>query len=248
MLDSSEAVTGAYTSPLLATLFWRERASAVRSSVASLLQHKRLPDASALSVISLLPSPPPYKHSRSPTPPQLLTPVLLALADALCDPVRWHIATQTFMDSLSSVLATFLFCKPAASVHGASMHGGARSSAHHAFICCATLFVASQWLLLLPQCAQQQPMLRLARLMLELLTVPRPVEPDDSARHHVRSDGNGSEHDLDNVRHLSATTLFLQGKPLIAENVAFPRPTNMLSDPGPSSLWCRCATRRFCHP
>lgn len=205
-LHSTEWDVNRRTAQLLASLCWHDRAGTVRSAVTPLLQRKRLPDAAALAAVSLLPLPPPPAHSRSPAPPPSpLSPILAALAEALVDPVRSRAAGQIVLNCLSSLLATFLFCKPGATQQGT---GAVRTSAHHVFIAAATLTAATQWLKQLPQRAQQQPMLRLAWQLLEVLTVPRSVGREDSAR---ALPGKGEHMPAQSARHLSQVTLFLQG-------------------------------------
>ena len=182
-----------------------------RAAAQVLLQNKRLPDSTTLGTASLLPAAPsPQTHS---------APLVDTLADLLRDPARSRLAANVFMDALSALLATFLQSKPAlGSSSSSGVVGGSggrvRGNAQHVFIAAATLSVALQWLRVLPHRAQQAPMLRLARTLFELLTVPRPPDDADSARHRgerAGSTGGAAEEQSTAALHLSPLSLFLSG-------------------------------------
>jgi hypothetical protein len=207
ILDAQDPATAARAADLFATIFWRAYATPARAAAAGFLQSRHLPDSTALATAALLP-PAPSHHAPA-------APLCDALADALRDPTRAVLAADTFMDALACILATVLQSKSgtASPGGGGSARGATRSNAQHAFVVAATLSVAAQWLRVLPQRAQHAPMLRLARLLFELLTVPKPPEQDDSARHRGSRAGgmNGASSSADADSHLSPISLLLQG-------------------------------------
>lgn len=211
MLECADAATAQRTAQLLACLFWRDRAAPARAAAQTLLQAKRLPDSTTLGTASLLPAAPsPQSHS---------APLVDTLGDVLRDPARARLAADVFINALGALLATFLQSKGATGGTSSSSNvlGSAasrvRSSAQHVFIAAATLSVAAQWLRVLPQRAQQAPMLRLALMMFEMLTVPRPPDDADSARHRGSGGAAGQGVDASSPasQHLSPLSLFLSG-------------------------------------
>jgi hypothetical protein len=201
MLACTGPTTSARTAQFFAAAFWRERAAASRSIAAEGLQS--LPDATALARGALLPPPPsPFASGNSPE----ASPAATALVAALRTPATAPEAACILMDAVSELLATALICKQDLIAPSAA---GARTLGQHLLVVVGTLAAAAQWLRVLQHSMQQAPMLRLARLLLETLTVPRSSSVDDSARHQPGRSSAGS-HSALNLHH-SPISLFLQG-------------------------------------
>lgn len=198
MLAATDATTAARAAQLLATAFWHDRAAEARDAAIEGLALKRVPDAATMAAAALLPPPPQPGASGSDSAAD-------ALVAALRAPTTARGAARILVDAVAQLFATALACK-----QDLGPQGGARSTGQHLMIVVATLAAAVQWLRVLQHSAQRGPMLRLVRLLLEMLTVPRPSgADDDSARHgggRAAADGAHSP-----APHLSPISLFLQG-------------------------------------